>query len=380
MEFSLKFLSAISQIGRKLLEQVYYSCMPSYGQDGSDPYSDLPVKFPVLREYFLPHVMYATEVDKTRNRVGMQYMFLFFKTLIHTLQQYPQFFDDLPPTDLFWSEKRAHEGLNSRRLIAEHGWLPRSGYQISGCGANGRGAPPELNSADSYLKILGGNDNVRCRLQRLNEVYYSNLPKAPIIDFTNEYIVVPMQVGNDLNLRDSSTKFSKYYGDDNSTQLFAADLIATITGLDLPYPVYFTQHPVDRGNHKIELRKHDRLFTSTSGVPTLSLIRNPHCRGMISVNSNMVHEALCLNIPCCVLGRLYWREGQASPFESDPVKFFSDTLLRPHDNPVVLNYLAKLLCHQWHLTDLQNPLIIRDIILNDSSLIPFQVREKFSVI
>lgn len=380
MERGLKLLSAIKQISRKSLEQFYYRSMPSYGQEGPNPYSDLALKFPVLKEYFLPHVMYPTEVDKSRSRVGMHHMFLFFKTLIQTLQQYPQAFEDLPPTDLFWSEKRMNEGLNSRRLIAEHGWLPRSGYQISNCGANGRGAPPELASGDSYLKILGGKENVCCRLERMNKVYCSNIPKLATIDSQNAFIVAPMQLGNDLNLRDSSTKFSRHFGNDNSTQLFVDDFVATINDYDLPFPVYFTQHPIDGENRKIELRKNDRFFPSGEGVSTLSLIHNSRCQGMISVNSNMVHEALCLNVPCCALGRLYWREGQDSPFEQDPVKFFSNPQLKPHDNPVVLDYLAKLLCHQWYLTDLQNPLIVRELILDDGTNVPYQIRKNFSVI
>lgn len=376
----MKFYPLISRIGRKALEQLYYRCMPSYGREDFNPYSDLPLKFPVLKEYFLPHVMYPTEVDKSRNRVGMHYKFLFFKTLLQTLQHYQPFFDNLPPTDLFWSEKRMQEGVNSRRLIAEHSWLPRSGYQISAYGANGRGAPPELKPGDSYLKILGGKDNVCSRLEKLNRAYYSNGPKVSTIDFEKEFIVVPMQLGNDLNLRDSSTKFSKHYGRDNATQLFVADLVATINDYDLPFPVYFTQHPVDRENHKIELRNNDRLFKSTQGISTLDLVQNPLCRGLISVNSNMVHEALCLNVPCCVFGRLYWREQQDSPFAQDPDEFFGDKLMKPHDNTNVLEYLAKLLCHQWYLNDLQNPSIVRELILDDGELVPYRVREKYSAI
>jgi hypothetical protein len=64
---------------------------------------------------------------------------------------------------------------------------------------------------------------------------------------------------------------------------------------------------------------------------------------------------------------------------SDPVTFFNNTFSYPHDCPQVLEYLAKLFCYQWFLSDFQNPLIVKEIISKSETIIPFQIRQKYSV-
>lgn len=373
-------MGIVNIVCRKTLEGIYYSAMPSYGKEKKNLYQDLPVKFPKLEKVFLPHVMYPTEVDKSRNRTGTHYVFLFFKTMIQTIEQYPDFFAGISPLDMFWSEKNLPFETQSRRLIVEHGWLPRNSYQIAATGANGRGAPAKLDSGESYLHIIGGEEVLIGKLKLLETAYYSTNPQVPDFIADKNFIVVPMQLGNDLNLRDSTTKFSTHYGKENATDRFVVDFVKTVNELDLPYPVYFTQHPVDKEERNITLRKGDRFIRSGSGLSTLDLIRQPGCLGIISVNSNVVHEALCLDVPCCVLGRLFWREDQESPFDKDPVHFFSRIPVRPHTNPIVMEYLAKLLCYQWYLSDLQNPLILREIILYLGEVVPLQVRKRLSAV
>lgn len=376
---SVHRMKIIRKLVRLSIEAIYYNAMPSYRNKATDPYSELAVKFPKLKNVFLPHVMYPTEVDVNRSGNGMHFLFLFFKTFIQTLQQYSYMFDDVSSLDMFWSEKHANTGTESKHLIVEHGWLPRSSYQISETGANGRGAPCQLKENSSYLQIYGGIDQVREQLQRLNNAYYNGSGNSGDRVVANEYIVAPMQLGNDLNLRDSSTRFSKYYGCENATGMFLSEFVKVINEHDLPVPVYFTQHPVDKDIHDIELRDGDQYFSTSSGISTLELIRNPKCLGVVSINSNVVHEALCLNVPCCVMGRLFWREDELSPFETNPSRFFEVPPTKPHDDSNVMEYVAKLLCHQWYLTDMQNPLIVREIVLNNRDLIPFQIRKQFSV-
>ena len=373
-------MSVVIKIGRKCLEKLYYTAMPSYAKEGVNPYSDLFVKFPRLEKVFLPHVMCPTEVDKSRNRTGMHHVFLFFKVLIQTIQQYPDFFLDIPAMDMFWSEKNLASGTQSHRLVVEHGWLPRNSYQIAQTGANGRGAPAQLEAEESYLKIIGGAETLKNKLKLLQDAFYAAKSHLPEFVAEKDFVVVPMQLGNDLNLRDSSTNFSMHYGKKDATELFVLDFVNAVNGYDLPCAVFFTQHPVDRICHVVDLRAGDRFIQTGCGISTLDLIRHPRCVGVISVNSNVVHEAICLNIPCCVLGRLYWREQEVSPFETDPKNFCTSPQIFPHDNPSIMEYLSKLLCNQWYLTDFQNPLILRELFLNLGSVVPYRIRERLATI
>jgi len=367
----------MKKLARYCVESVYYNAMPSYNENKKSPYSDLVVRFPELERLFLPHIMYPTEVDKTRSRVGYHCIFLFFKTIIQTILQYNHFFSDLDPVDMFWSEKKADGGTLSRKLVVEHGWLPRHSYQVSPYGANGRGAPEKLSADNSYLKIIGGKISLLSILSNLSKIYYS-CPDIKSFETENKFIVVPMQLGTDLNLRDSSTCYSVHYGEKNSTEKLVSDLVETIVSYDLPYPVYFTQHPVDKSTYSLDMRPKDKFFYSDKKISTLSLLRDPNCAGVVAVNSNIIHEALCLNIPCCVFGRLYWRENDNSPFETCPRKFFQKNILPPHENTEIIEYIAKILCHQWYLGDLQNPLIVREMISGFGSVVPILLRKKYS--
>ncbi len=372
-------IKIINKIARSIVEAVYYNAIPSYKTVEVDPYTDLSVKFPKLKNSFLPHVMFPTEVDKNRSRIGTHYVFLFFKTFVQTIQLYNEMFADLSPVEIVWSEKKLENATSLRSLIVEHGWLPRSSYQISFSGANGRAAPPNLMGGGEYIEIIGGKSSLISRLDILKKGFLSKKPVKINFESDEEFVVVPLQMGNDLNLRDSSTKFSEHYGKYDSTSLLVADLVDTINSYDLPFPIYFTQHPVDHREHNVYLRKCDRFVRANSGISTMDLIRHVNCRGIISINSNVVHEALCLNVPCCVLGRLFWRDDQHSPFMSDPVTFFNNPSTYPHNCPQVLEYLAKLFCYQWFLSDFQNPLIVKEIISKSETIIPFQIRQKYSV-
>jgi len=366
----------INKIGRRVLETVYYTAMKKYSDEGSDPYCGGNIKFPVAKNCHIPHIMFPTEIGKNGSRTGNHYLFLFFKTLIQTIEAYPSFFNDLTPVDIVWSEKQKKWSTQEKCLVVEHGWLPRSSYQIGEGGANGRSAP---ENRDDYIDIYGGKQFLIERLKKLRSTFYI-LQQQNYIVGSNEYIVVPLQTGTDLNLRDSLTDFSKYYGKDNATELFVKDFISYVNNIDLPFRIFFTQHPTDKKKYDLDLRQNDFFYTSDSGISTLELIRGEKCKGVLSVNSNVIHEALCLNIPCCVLGRLFWREADRTPFINDPSNFFlTEKIVRPFDDVSILSYLAKLLCYQWYLADLQNPAIVREILLNNKNMVPASIRKHLSV-
>ncbi|TDX59272.1 hypothetical protein [Orenia marismortui] len=363
-----------------IVRKLYYMLHKDYKDEHSkEVYDELLVKFPRAKKLFFPHIMHPTEINKKSNKQGNKYIFLFYKIFIDTLLQNKDLFmNNIDRIDIIWSEKNLRHCKSEKKLIIEHGWLPRSSYQISSLGANFR-SHISSQPFGKFTNLIGGKREV---IRKINKLIKSNTYSLKNInDIPNQFIVVPLQTGNDLNLLHSGTQFRKYYGKSNSTKKFGQALIDFIEHFNLPYPVIFTQHPADsfQGNYEVN---HKNLFiTNNSKLKTIDLIRlRNRCKGVISVNSNVIHEAICYNIPCCVMGRLLWHENTSSPFISDIENFIKNLNKKPLDSSYIIEYIAKLLSYQWYISDFQNPHIILEILKNNDNIVPIQIRRKYSYI
>ena len=196
-------------------------------------------------------------------------------------------------------------------LYCEHAWLPRWEYQISPGGIN----------ADSHLAPFqwdGQPLSVECLAllnRHLDEVraggpsQFSYMQTAaPGMDIESDFLLVPLQMEWDTNIiRHVPARFRQMQA-----------LVDYVTAADPPLPVIYKQHPADvrRGSRQLRLRlrrSHDKVQPHNAGN-IHQLLKSGKCRGIISLNSNVVNDGLLWDVPSIVLGNNIWpREGR-TPF------------------------------------------------------------------
>lgn len=340
-----------------------------YSKESRDLYSSL---FPTSK------AMFRRRLDDSQhygpvNAEGFRSIKLFFevtaKSFFENVELFKQFRDH--GRSFVWSEKQLQWLKNASPIVVEHGWLPRDSYQISSTGSNFRSSIAS-ESSEGFLEIIP-EDQVRLICSRIRRIYRVEPGDGP----ESAFLVVPLQTGTDLNLRYSETPFARFYSpvDPESTGRFGQALIDHLSEMDPPLPMIFTQHPADHSKAVYAVRrKEDRFVDRDSSVSTGSLLNAPNCRGIVSVNSNVVHQAVVLGLPCCVLGRMLWKKGD-SPF---PSKFEDFVPAKPNfdsHSRRTLSYLAKLFASQWFLNDFQNPGILARI-LEDPDCCPYLIRKE----
>jgi hypothetical protein len=370
-------LSAEGENMRFFIKRYFYT---AFSDDNKDLYHNLIVKFPDINDSFFPHPMFDTNQRPNLNHMGTYYKLLFYKTFISTIKENDVFFRDngINPIDILWSEKNIPCATLPDQIIVEHGWLPRSSYQISTKGANSRGAIARTREV-GFIERIGGQKNVLEKISNLRScIHYKSL--SEYTDLPLEYIVAPLQTGDDLNLKYSGTIFERYHNLPNSSLKFGQAFINHIESSKLPFPVIFTQHPADHSQLDYHISRTDNRFISNRfGLRTIDLLAaSKRCKGIISINSNVIHEALCLGIPCCCLGRLLWNDTDSPPLPSTITELINKLDTNILDDALILEYLAKILSFQWYLSDFQNPMIILNMLQQKDLAIPLEIRRKFA--
>ena len=369
-------LSAEGAPMRIFIKRYFYTAFPD---DNRELYKNLITKFPDVNDSFFPHPMFDTNNRPDLNSLGTYYKFLFYKTFIGTIKGNDAFFKDngVKPMDILWSEKNIPYANLSDQLIVEHGWLPRSSYQISSNGANSRGAVAGTGQV-GFIDKLGGQEKLQQKISSLRTSFLHR-PLSSRLDLPPEYIVAPFQTGDDLNLKFSGTIFEQYYNIPDSTRKFGQAFINYVEENILPFPVLFTQHPADHSHPNYQIsKKANRFISHQSGLRTIDLIAAQNrCKGIITVNSNVIHEGLCLEIPCCCLGRLLWSDADSAPLPTTIAELIDALETNVLDNNRALEYLAKLLSFQWYLSDFQNPMIVLKILQHGDAVIPLDIRKQF---
>lgn len=246
---------------------------------------------------------------------------------------------------------------NANNIIyCEHGWLPRDAYQISPSGIN----------ADSHIapyvwngQALTDTDRaaVKAHIESLKseatsehaQSYTSTLePVAK--DLPAEFLLVPLQIEQDTNI--------VHHAPRNLRKMQA--LIDLISKSNPPFPVIFKQHPSDqRYNRHLRLRLRrniDSLRPHSQGN-IHQILKCGRCKGIISLNSNVVHDGFLWDVPSIVLGRNIWPRKGASPFLLSLPKHWEELEKFYFSEPSTLcreSYLYHLLNHQWVLEDASN--------------------------
>ena len=258
-----------------------------------------------------------------------------------------------------WNGRHLRAGVSA--IYCEHGWLPRWSFQVSRRGIN----------ADSHLASFQWNGRgldtaaarqLERRLEQMRagcpfDAEYMQPDSTAVNDLPDQFLLVPLQMESDTNiLRHVAPRL-------RSMQVFI-DLIARSNP---PLPLVIKQHPADYSG------LHMRLRTSRSqdvlrphGAGNIhQLLKGGRCRGIISLNSNAVHDGILWNVPSVVLGKNVWPVDDDGPFlrrlPSDWRPF-----LRLWDDPARRSardaYAWFLISNQWTLDDARNPARISELL------------------
>lgn len=199
-------------------------------------------------------------------------------------------------------------------LFCEHGWLPRSDYQISPRGINagshvapfewdGTALTPEQDAAlDAHLATI--------KSSTFSGYYqYMQADKGVPADLPPQFLLVPLQIESDTNIvRHAPAHLRTMQA-----------LIDHVSKVDPPWPVVFKQHPADvrHGSRHLRLRvrrRQDMIWAHTRGN-IHQMLKSGACRGILTINSNVAHDGLLWDVPAIVLGRNVWpQRGVRLPF------------------------------------------------------------------
>lgn len=236
-------------------------------------------------------------------------------------------------------------------IYCEHGWLPRWFFQMSplGINADSHCAPfvYQATPKNSDKELVGNFLNY---LRRMGPKGYMNASAPPLEPMPKAFFLVPLQIETDTNIcRHVPHSLRKM-------QAF----VDYVSRHDPDMPLLFKQHPADARTHNHQLslklhRKGDVLVPHHLGN-IHQLLKSGHCKGIISLNSNAVHDGLLWGVPSVVLGRNIWPSLGPSPFlrhipnhSRDLQTFFRDT------EDIRTAYCLHLICNQWSLEDLASP-------------------------
>ncbi len=256
-------------------------------------------------------------------------------------------------------------------LFCEHGWLPRWSYQISpgGINASSHLAPFAWDGtalSEQHARSLA------LHLSRLRErgpgaYRYMQTQVEPAADTPSEYILVPLQMEWDTNIqRHVPARFRRMQA-----------LLDAVSQADPPVPVIYKQHPADmrRGNRQLRLRlgrKQDAIWPHER-ANIHALLKGGRCRGIVSLNSNVVHDGIIWGVPAVVLGRNLWPQGDDGPFltqlPGDWSRLFglwSD----PHRRACRDAYAHYLMRHQWTREDASDPAKVRALLVPGRAAAP----------
>ena len=293
---------------------------------------------------------------------------LFFSMFARTVRDNPDLFADIEPVSINWSERFVDE--NAKTFVVEHGWLPRSSYQVSPLGANAR-SHTQFDSSLDYIERIGQQDLALCKARakhflRPRSLDIDDLTKKP-------FCLLPLQGGEDYNLKFSDSGFEHFYGQKGANDLLAQALIDRSYSEAQGVNIIVTEHPAKkcRLSTAPSLPSGVTFIGAQKGIRSIDLVAHPNCQGLVSVNSNMVHEAMVLGKPVCTYGRLMY------PNDDKPMFSSIADMLKGDEKVLSLadQYLALLFLSQWELADLMDPVILRAFLSMEKHDVPWMIRK-----
>ncbi|WP_162275852.1 capsular polysaccharide export protein, LipB/KpsS family [Roseimaritima ulvae] len=344
--------------------------------DKLDEDETIDVVAPQANEGFFPPLLARNEHHLTGSRNGMVSIRLAYLSLYLGLSElgvrFNQVNADNADVVLNWSYKMSH-GDNSQRIYLEHGWLPRTSYQISPDGTNAlshvakayRFEPLEDQHKETINKILH---------QLKERMSISNNQRA--IDMLRSqhgepFILFALQLANDANLRYSGSNFAEFFGtSEGATKNLVQACVEESKAWTLPYRIIFRQHPLDTNDYTALATDLGVTFMDPkTTLRTSEIFESGLCKAVVAINSNTLHEACLWKIPVISLGTLIWNEScKMRPFPRDP-----SSLVCNNATDLTMStysYLRWILSNQWSLNDFLNPKKLKELITSRGRCCP----------
>lgn len=367
-------------------EDLYPEAIPSEQFD-----STVKISFPQADENYYPSLFFPTEHRCEANRINTDLdIKVAFLTLYGTMRRLGCAVNACGPNQadltVEWAGKNACSRPQNTPLIMEHGWLPRTSYQISDCGAN---AQSHVAKAYRFRELNARQEQfVLGYLEKMRRIFRFRIDEAKATRvagrFNGLFILFPLQLANDFNLRYSHSPFERYYSPKRKgTVRFAQACIDHLEAARLPLPILFKQHPSDKNDLQSALKlrnPRNQLITNDQEIGVVDLFATGRCKLVVSVNSNTLHEGLVWDIPAIALGTLLWDESREDrPLDKDLAA--AERLL---GQPTALDadrlsYLYHVITNQWYLSDFQNLLIVQELIRTRSHCVPHELRCRWGV-
>jgi len=263
---------------------------------------------------------------------------------------------------------RGLDDSGARLLCCENGWIPRSHYQVQWDGINGAGhlAPwrwegplsrgERLALAGYIADILNG---------RMATYQYANAAGPTWDGLDDEFLLVPLQMPGDVNMLMAPVELRT-----------AAGLVDFVSECDPPKRVVFKQHPADvrQGNRQlgIELPRDQDILLPHCDAPVHGVLKNRLCLGVVTVNSNVAHDAMLYDLPVVALGGGMWPEPEECQGEMPGlvVRYempedwgeFLDAGMNPATRIAREAYLYWLIHNQWTVGRANNTNAVRALL------------------
>lgn len=241
-------------------------------------------------------------------------------------------------------------------IYCEHGWLPREAYQVSHKGINADSHIAPFKWGNSLLSVLQRKkveeylESLRSRNAFSLEYTRTDAPGAE--DLPAQFILVPLQMEHDTNIIHHVDPYLRRM----------QWVIDYISHADPPYPVIYKQHPADtkRGNGQLQLKLRrgiDEIRSHARGN-IHQVLKSGACKGIVSLNSNVVHDGFLWDVPAVVLGRNIWSRDGVGPFIIGLPRdwgILDSFYFDPRTVACREAYIHFLMDNQWTLDDAKSP-------------------------
>lgn len=300
--------------------------------------------------------------SKIFDHVGFWRKTACFATLNSTILGNPSLFEDLPPVSFIWSEKRP---LVDRRLpiYCEHGWMPRDTYQISAMGCN-QHHPVAGMLRGSDIKI---SEITPLEFQKIERLRLGFSPPFPPADLcASPFFVFALQTTSDLNLQRCGLDLAKAADKKDGGKILLQLLSGILAECNPNIRVLFLQHPRESASFstvKLSCPNHEYVPKKRK-LRCHDLAMSPACKGVISINSNAINEAILFSRPVFQIGDFLMHKFPNLLFPYS-LREFMEQPERCYQLSNPDGYLAMLLRNQYSLADLADPITVRNLILKE---------------
>lgn len=305
------------------------------------------------------------QTDEMFKNAGVWTRTTLFATICLTARRYPTYFDDLPKISFQFSEKKATQP-DYFTIFCEQGWLPREDYQISSNGVNQHHHVIQLLNQDvESVKCALTDEEFAARLEKLRMSFYHL--QAPVDLCDRPFFLFALQVTSDLNLKRSGLELASIAGKKDAVSIIKRKLSEMMFEASPDARVLFLQHPAGGADElPIEWCGKHEFVSNTRKLRALDLASSPNCRGVITINSNTINEAMLFSLPVFQLGNFLTGGFPNSFFPYSLSEFLADPQ-RCQAISQPKSYLGTILENQWSAEQLRNPTALRSLIQQELS-------------